>query len=467
MMKNSIVFKLSVTIVLLSFIMLFPLGFTINKMFSGFYYNELETELEELADNYSKLITSLEDPNVLNMYETLAHMMNQEIFIVNQHGVVVVNSGFPGLAAGMKINENDFTTIRNGHTLSEEYVEANTRERYLTIGKPIIRDNQFVGGLFISASVKGIYDSINRVEKMIILASIGSILVAFGLAFFLSRRLSEPLLKMEETTRKIAKGDLASRVHVGAKDELGSLAQAINDLAIELQRYRSNRREFFANISHELRTPITYIDGFTNAIKKKLYKSEEEKKQMLQLIDQESKRMIKLVDDLFELAKMEEEKLSLYLEEIKISDVIEASIAKTKLKANEKAIELKISIRNTLPPIVGDRLRLEQIIINLLENAIRYTEEGKIEITAWQEKNNVCLSIEDTGIGIPNKEIPYLFERFYRVDKSRSRNLGGTGLGLAIVKNLVELHQGEIHVESTEGEGTTFILRFPVRKEGE
>lgn len=467
MVKRSIVLKLGLTIILFSFIIIFPLGFSINKIFSSFYYNELEHELDELSSNYSKLITTLDDPNILNLYETLAYMINKKVFMIDHNGFVVVNSGFPGVMEGTQLNNEDLSKLKKEATIKKEYHDTSTQEKYLSIGKPIIHNNEFIGGIFIAASIKGIYASIENVERMIVLASFGSILIAIGIALFLSRRLSNPLLRIEETARKIAKGDLNTRVNISSKDEIGSLADAINDLARELKRYQTNRREFFANISHELRTPLTYIDGFTNALRKKLYKSEEEKEQMLDLVDQEAKRMTKLVNDLFELAKMEEGKMLLYTEPIDLIDIIDSAVSKTKLKAKNKGLKLEVISPQELPLINGDGLRLEQVMINLLENAIRYTENGEVNIQVWGSKDYVHLSIIDTGMGIGAENIPYLFERFFRVDKSRSRKLGGTGLGLAIVKQLVSLHNGDIKVKSEVGKGTRFDLSFPILKREE
>ncbi|OQP03883.1 hypothetical protein B1690_17075 [Geobacillus sp. 46C-IIa] len=336
--------------------------------------------------------------------------------------------------------------------------------RFLSVGRPIFAKNRFIGGIFVLASIDDIYQSIELVRNLTILADIGAILLALGFTFIVSRKLANPLLEMERATRKMAKGDLNTKVSVETKDETGSLAKAINDLAVELYRYRSNQREFFSNISHELRTPLTYLEGYARALKNKQYQTEDEKEMYIQIIEQEANRMSKLVNDLFELAKMEEGKLPLHLEEIDLIEVIENAIAKTKMKAKEKGLQLYFHNIYQLPSIYADGLRMEQIVINLIENAIRYTEKGFIKIELSNDQDKVKILIEDTGIGIPKKDLLFLFERFYRVEKSRSREFGGTGLGLAIVKQLVELQNGTIHVSSEVGKGTNFELTFPIYK---
>lgn len=232
------------------------------------------------------------------------------------------------------------------------------------------------------------------------------------------------------------------------------MAEAINDLAVDLQRYRDTRQEFLANISHELRTPITYLEGYTKVIKDGLYETEGERDLYLDIIHQEAHRLQHLVDDLFELAKMEEGKVTLTQEWIDLSQLAEQAVRRVELKAKEKGLLLKLQLSGDAYMIRGDQKRMEQIIMNLLENAIRYTDEGEIIVHMEFAADAATLIVEDTGIGIPEEELPYIFERFYRVEKSRSRQYGGSGLGLSIVKKLVELHGGKIRMISQPGAGT-------------
>ncbi|XOS93376.1 sensor histidine kinase [Brevibacillus laterosporus] len=265
---------------------------------------------------------------------------------------------------------------------------------------------------------------------------------------------------MQQATKKIAIGELETRLDIHSKDEIGDLAVAINNLAADLQRYRDTRQEFFANISHELRTPITYLEGYAKVVKNRLYTTEEEKDRYLDIIYQEGVRIQHLVDDLFELAKMEEGKVSLSMEWVDLKDVVDQAVQTVSLKAKEKDLELVVHSSESVPLIRGDGMRMEQIVLNLLENAVRYTEKGHIDVHLHCTSSTLFLSIEDTGIGIPEDELPYIFDRFYRVEKSRSRLTGGTGLGLSIVKKLVELQGGSIEVSSKRDIGTCFTVQF-------
>ncbi|MDE8565558.1 ATP-binding protein [Anoxybacillus rupiensis] len=461
---NSIVVKLGASILVIVLTILLPLGFIINEIFSGFYYSKMKDQIYDLSNRYANSITSLEDKNILRMFELLADMIDQEIVIVDEQGIVVANSGITSLSKGERIDANDISLLRRNSVIEKEYYDEILDKRFLSVGRPIFAQNRFIGGIFVLASIDEIHQSIHLIRNLIVWAGIGAILLALGFTFIVSRKLANPLLEMERATRKMAEGDLNTKVLVETKDEIGSLAKAINDLAVELYRYRSNQREFFANISHELRTPLTYLEGYARALKNQQYQTEDEKEMYIQIIEQEANRMSKLVNDLFELAKMEEGKLPLHLEEIDLIEVIENAVLKTKVKAKEKGLQLYFHKIYQLPSIYADGLRMEQIVINLIENAIRYTEKGFIKIELSYDQDKVKILIEDTGIGIPKEDLPFLFERFYRVEKSRSREFGGTGLGLAIVKQLVKLQNGTIHVSSEVGRGTSFELTFPIYK---
>lgn len=459
---NSIVIKLGVGFILLFIIVIFPLGFSINKIFFGFFYNEVETQIDKLSTRYSHTLTDIEDEKILSMFEILAGLTEYEIFIVDKNGIVRANSGLPSIPKSSVVSVEYWLPLKEKGYIKMEFQDTTTKNRYLSIGKPIILNEEFLGGIFVLAPIDGIYASLDRLRDMLILAGMGAIFLAVGFTFFLTRKLTTPLLEMEEATRNIAHGDLKTRVNVESKDEIGSLAEAINYLAVELDKYQTNRREFFANISHELRTPLTYLGGYVKAIQQGLYQSEEEKDQYLSIIENETKRMTQLVNDLFELSKMEEEKLEFHFEDIDLYEVVQSAIMKCELKAKEKGIEIILKGSTNHPLVNLDGLRTEQILINLLENAIRYTEKGSVTVRLWIEEQKIKISIEDTGLGIPQEDLPYLFERFYRVEKSRSRATGGTGLGLSIVKSLVELQQGKIYVKSEVGRGTRFVLAFPV-----
>ncbi|WP_349407479.1 ATP-binding protein [Pseudalkalibacillus sp. SCS-8] len=457
---NRIVLKLGGTIIILFLVVLIPLGYVTSQIFSNFYYSEIKEEINELSAKYASTIKTLDDQQILSIFETLAELTNKEVIIVRPTGEVIVNSGIQNPS----FTKREKKELLAGRKLSKTFSEEEDEKTYLGSGHPIYQDGEHIGSIFVLGSTDGIQESIKKVKDLLILSGIGAFLLALGFTFIASRKLSDPLLEMEKATREIAKGNLDVRLKLSSKDELGSLGKAINDLARDIHRIRTNRQEFFANISHELRTPISYINGYATVLRKELYQSEEEKNQYLTIIEEETQRMIRLIEDLFDLSKMEEGKVELNREKLDLNELFTNTLLKIKIKLQDKNIELESAIEENLPPIFADGHRIEQILTNLLENAVRYTEteEGSIQFRAWATPKKLIVEIEDSGVGIPPEELPYIFERFHRVDKSRSRKLGGTGLGLTIVKQLVELQNGTINVESEMNKGTKFTLSFPL-----
>ncbi|PWA12511.1 two-component sensor histidine kinase [Pueribacillus theae] len=459
---NRIVLKWGGSILLLFLIVLIPTGFILHTIYSGLYYNDKEEEINDLSSRYANAMKSVQDRDILQMFVTLSGFTNNEVYIVDKDGMIVADSGIAGIVAGEKIKANELATLKKGEAVDKEYHFLPSTERFLVSGKPIFNEDSFEGGMFVMSSLDAIDQSLTQVKLLVILSGIVAFMIASGFIFVLSRKLSAPLLEMEKATRKISRGHLQTRVNISSDDEIGHLAAAINDLAVELERYRSNRQEFFATISHELRTPITYLEGYANVLKNELYETEEEKKKYLSIISDETKRLVRLINDLFELAKAEEEQLTLEKELVDVRKIIDGVIVKVSLKAEEKGLNIEKNLTKHTQLVQGDQQRMEQIFINLLENAIQYTESGKIKVDLHEiSSNQVKVTISDTGMGIPDEEIPFIFERFHRVEKSRSRDFGGTGLGLSIVKKLVEMQNGTIHVKSTLGKGTTFEVIFP------
>ncbi|MFD3257820.1 sensor histidine kinase [Paenibacillus lentus] len=464
-MRNKIGFKLGLIILSAFVVVIASLGLAIGRMFSNFYNAEMRTEVDELTTHFTVMSDS---PEILTEQTLLkfADFSNVSILYVDNQGNVLAHSGEHDLSDQSFIRPSDVQNLFSGKSVGFEHTDTKG-ERYFVGAAPILEGNNVISAVYVLSSTKHMDESIAAVRNVLVLSGIGAFLLALGITWIMAQILSRPLVKMQEATRKIAVGDLETRLNIISNDEIGSLAGAINNLAEDLQRYRDTRQEFFANISHELRTPITFLEGYTKVIKDRLYDTEEEKDKYLDIIRGEALRLQHLVDDLFELAKMEEGKVSLSLEWIDLAEIADNAVRKIRLKAGDKGLELNTHINNSIPLILGDGMRMEQVLINLLENAVRYTDKGGIHINLNENSSYIYLIVEDTGIGIPETELPFIFERFYRVEKSRSRQYGGTGLGLSIAKKLVELQGGEILVSSKIGDGTRFEIRFEHEGQGE
>ncbi len=244
----------------------------------------------------------------------------------------------------------------------------------------------------------------------------------------------------------------------------------------EEKRVEAIKRDFVANVSHELRTPLASIKGYAETLLDGGMNDQAVLKNFLTIIDRHANRMTALIEDLLTLSMLESHQIPLKFEPVDIRGMIANIIHGFEKQAKDKGIELvfecgirgaecgiKVSISNgDLLIVMGDKVRLEQVIVNLVDNAIKYTNNGTVRISAKRIDNMLQVDVQDTGIGIPEKDIPRIFERFYRVDKGRSRELGGTGLGLAIVKHIIQSHNGKIWVNSNVGKGTTFRFLLPI-----
>jgi len=291
------------------------------------------------------------------------------------------------------------------------------------------------------------------------LAGGASVIILFIIYAILSKFLTRPLIRMKEATEKLSEGKFNVSLPTGGSDELGELSLAIRKLASDLERMKKERNEFLASISHELGTPLTYLIGYLKvAMRKEL--TEQERYRYLMIIAEESTRMKDLVKNLMDLAKMDEMTFTVsktyfsarqFTEDI--HQLVSSSFKLKNLELNLKCIEDF--------QIHADPLRLEQVVLNLLDNALKYSNElTTVTLEVFKEKQTTVLSVSDEGIGIPPDEIELVFEKLFRIEKSRSRTFGGSGLGLAIVKELVEAHGGTIEVKSEFGKGSTFIIKI-------
>jgi signal transduction histidine kinase len=286
-----------------------------------------------------------------------------------------------------------------------------------------------------------------------------AIAIALLFTFFLSRRISAPVKALSLAAREFGQGDLSRRVQLKDKGEMGELAESFNSMASELERTEELRRNMVADIAHELRTPLSNIRGYIEAIHDEVKKPDAE---TINIIDQEASTLSQLVNDLQELSLAEAGELKMLCQPEEFSSLINQVVTSLQNQAQIKGITVSVN----LPPgplVVNiDHNRISQVLRNLLQNAVAHTAQGNsITVAVVQEGNRVEVSITDTGEGIPAEELPNIFERFYRVDKSRTRATGGSGLGLTITRRLVEAHGGQINVQSELGKGSRFSFTLP------
>ena len=266
-------------------------------------------------------------------------------------------------------------------------------------------------------------------------------------------------------TRKYSVGqvDIKERTYLCSSSYIEEKKQAafvLYDIT-EFKDLERIKRDFVGNVSHELRTPLTAIKGFAETIEQET--ENPEALRYIGIIKKNTERLINIVADLLTLSQLEQMEKNLEAEKVDVNILIANALKILEQNIKTKNLVVNVDIKAGLPSIKGDVFRLEQVFINLIDNAVKYTEKGSITITAEQDASDIKVIISDTGIGISSEQLPRIFERFYVVDKSRSRKLGGTGLGLSIVKHIIMIHQGTISVESKLGEGTAFTVRLPIK----
>jgi signal transduction histidine kinase len=274
---------------------------------------------------------------------------------------------------------------------------------------------------------------------------------------------------MRETAQQIAKGDFSKRVRIKSKDELGELAESLNTMADELQQKMENlrrmdrmRTDFVANVSHELKTPLTLIRGYIETLEDRAMDDKKTATKFISIIKEHADRLGHIIDDLLSLSELELSDDSVHKTEFDLKELIDEISLGFGHALSEKKQKMTVNSDGSDFRIKADRDKIEQVFVNLIDNAIKYTKEsGRIEMLLIEHDRSVIVNVHDSGIGIPKEHRERIFERFYRVDKARSREVGGTGLGLSIVKHIVLAHNGKITIESELYKGTKISVTLP------
>ena len=298
-----------------------------------------------------------------------------------------------------------------------------------------------------------------RVNQAILFGALGATLVALILGILLARSISRPVRELTQATEAVAHGDLGRQVVIRTNDEIGELAESFNQMSSDLARGLHLRRQMTADIAHDLRTPLSVILGYSEALADGKLRGTTE---IFDVVHHEAQHLQHLIDDLRILSLADAGELSLSPQRLAPRPLLERAVATNANQAETKGVDLVVKAGEALPPIRVDSERMAQVLNNLLTNAIRYTPtHGEVVLRAEAENGDVQLVVSDTGVGIPVAELANIFERFYRVDAARDVYEGESGLGLAIAKSLVEAQGGTIAVASEVGHGTTFTLTFP------
>lgn len=323
--------------------------------------------------------------------------------------------------------------------------------------------NQIDGLIFVSSETFSEYALSSKMTTLVIAASLWVFLAALLAVYYISRKISEPLKEIANAASSFSVGKMDIRVSVNGKDEVAELSRTFNNMAESLQHLEKQRATFISNISHDLRTPMTSITGFVDGILDGTIPKERQE-HYLEIISSESKRLSRLVNTLLEISRIESRDLTVNMKPYNLSEQVRLIILSFEQKISKKHIDVSFNVSNDDIYVFADMDAIHQVIYNLCDNAVKFTnEKGLITITLTLEKDKkVLVSIKNTGSGIPKEDLPFVFERFYKTDRSRGLDKTGMGIGLFIVKTIINKHGEDIRVSSVENEFCDFTFSLSV-----
>jgi len=321
-----------------------------------------------------------------------------------------------------------------------------------------------VGAILLIADVSDIFDTVAEIRNTLILYSVAVGLLVIVLVFVMSHRLIAALRQIMRVVQRMSMGKLNVRIPISSRDEYSVLSKAFNNMAEKLEQQEKTRDEFVSNVSHEMKTPLSAIKVLSESILTLESVPEEVYREFFEDINSEVDRMTNINNDLLALVKVDQREQTLHLAPVNINELVEDILKRlSPLAEKKKVVLLYEEVR--LVEIDADDVKLALAISNIVENGIKYTPRGgTVKVVVDSDHQFAYITIQDTGIGVPEEEQDKIFNRFYRVDKTRDRDTGGTGLGLAIARSTVLLHNGSIRLTSKPEEGSVFILRLPIRK---
>lgn len=465
-------FLTTTAIILLSIaLMMIILSFTLNSYIAKSKFETLSSACEEITKYLNNAVEEsqiIKKSDFEQLLTTVSKIGECESFVTDAKGKIVVCSC-------ESINDTDGCAHLDITLKNEDYKDIFLSEKNSNLSKlgiysklHYVRAQKILdskGGLcatvFTTAPVSLVSELLSTVTKLFFLSAVIPLILMFFSIYAMTYRLTKPLKLMSEASRAMAKGDFSRRIPVMSDDEIGELSVSFNMMTNSLSRLEGMRKSFVANVSHELKTPMTTIGGFIDGI---LDGTIEPEKQgyYLNIVSDEVKRLSRLVESMLSMSKLESGEFALKPELFDFGELVCTIVVSQEQRIEQKNIEITgLDALQTLS-VNADRDLIHQVIYNLVDNAVKFTDDGgKIHFTLSKEGKNIIFTVTNSGTGIPQKDLPFIFERFYKVDKSRSTAKNNTGLGLYIVKTIITAHSGEISVMSRENEFTTFKISLP------
>jgi len=428
------------------------LAATFAPMFQSVDSEALNERLQESADGLEGRLL-LVDNDAKIQYDSLNEKCGQQLGLTEVLRVIV---GGEQSAYGMHHAGKDVVQEMTG--ADEEYVAYGVCEMNGSRGR--------IGALVYVSRIQGMMDSVAAVRWQLNTVFIVIAISALVLALIFSRVLTKPITNLSKTMRKMGKGDLSVRVPESGSGELRQLAENYNTMAEQLEHLDQTRNQFVSNASHELKTPLATMKIMLETMMYQPEMPTELRQEFMTDMNHEIDRLTGIITDLLTLTRMDNHSDAMKTEVLDLSELTEETVRLLRPAAEKRGQTLEENVEPGLH-MTGDRTKLNQVLYNLIDNAMKYTQDGgSVRVSLSADGENLVWKVLDNGVGIPEEDQEHIFDRFYRVDKARSRETGGTGLGLSIVKQLVSMHGGEIRVESAPGEGSCFIVTLPKNGKG-
>jgi len=446
--------------------------------FSFFLYFTLADSLYKGVDNKIRTMAEIVASSARSPFEAGTSIADLDQVMTDQFGIrplgrfiqILDESGRVG---DRSTNLRDVQIPISVQTLKAASKGAITFETVRVMGKyplrvvtiPISENGKMAGIVQVGSSLEGVEDALHQLLLILLIAVPAALLVASAGGLFLANKALRPVDAITQIARRIGSGDLSQRIRIKrANDELGRLASTFNEMIAKLEKSFRQVKRFTADASHELKTPLTILRGEVEVgLKKK--RGLKEYQRILASNLEEISRMSRIVEDLLTLSRADMGELTMEREEIELSTLAREVWEDLQMMAKKKRVQLKF-MDDGFTRVEGDPLFLRQLILNITENGLKYTPAGgevALKVKGDRDQGVVRLFVSDTGVGIPQKDLKRVFDRFFRVDTARSRETGGTGLGLSICQWIAHAHEGQIAVESTVGKGSTFTVTLPMK----
>lgn len=455
---------------LLAFILLgvVPLSFFTYVLLNTYEEKTINSRIEELKSQgmilsnilyKSVYLTNGSDPVIDANINRIADIYDGRIIIVNNTLMIVKDTY--SIAKDKYLISDDVIRCLSGNTV----IPVNDRKAgHLKLTYPITHKDtkEILGAIVMSFSTKDIHSIRSSMEQRVLLFAITLAVLIVVFSVFFSGILTKPLTSLMHSINHITEGYMDEGISIKGYNEIEKISDAFNHMLSQMQKLESSRQEFVSNVSHELKTPITSIKVLADSLLAQEDAPVELYREFLVDIVDEIDRENKIINDLLSLVKLDKKAGDMHIAQVNINELLELILKRLRPIAQKRNIEM---IFESFRPVIAevDEVKLSLAISNLIENAIKYNvEDGWVRVSLNADHKYFFIKVADSGIGIPESEQDFIFERFYRVDKARSRESGGTGLGLAITKSVIQMHHGAIKVYSKEGEGTTFNVRIPL-----